>query len=223
MNNININSSHERKKIKVTNKSDLSKDMVNKNPLRYKIKNKYSDIKLNKNRNELKIKLQNNSGISSFRNYLYKNEIKSNSTNKNKNIITNSSKKKTSHKKILNNLYYNFQGEKQKQGKHYSKIDTEGIRRRLTEKKIKKEEKGQKSIKNYEIHKDKKLNLNINFINSSNNHNYNTKNGKGGIKYLNSVGNNGVIENSNINSIDTNKKNYNKIATNKKNKIKNKS
>ena len=109
--------------------------MINKNPLRYKIKNKYSEIKLNqKNRNELKIKLQNNSGISSFRNYLYKNDIKSNSTNKNKNIITNTSKRKTSNKKVLNNLFYNYQEEKQKQGKYYSKIDIGGIKRKLTEK-----------------------------------------------------------------------------------------
>ena len=124
------------------NKSDLSKDMINKNPLRYKIKNKYSEIKLNqKNRNELKIKLQNNSGISSFRNYLYKNDIKSNSTNKNKNIITNTSKRKTSNKKVLNNLFYNYQEEKQKQGKYYSKIDIGGIKRKLTEKKNKKRRK----------------------------------------------------------------------------------
>ena len=64
--------------------------------------------------------------------------------------------------------------------------------------------------------------MNINCINSSNN--YNTKNVKEGIKYLNSVGNNGVIENinpnSNINSIEKNKKIYNKITTKKnKNKI----
>ena len=53
------------------------------------------------------------------------------------------------------------------------------------------------------MYKNKKLNLNINYINSSNN--YHTKSSKGGIKYLNSAGNNGVIEsinsNSNINSI----------------------
>jgi hypothetical protein len=217
MNNININSSHERKRIKVMNKSDLSKDMINRNPLRYKINNKYSDIKLNKNRNELKIKLQNNSGINSFRNYFYKNEIRSNSTNKNRNIVTNTSKRKTSHKKILNNLFYNFQEEKQKNAKYYSKIET-GIKRRLTEKKIRKEEKGQRFMKNFEIYKNRKLNLNINYINSSNN--YNTKVAKGGIKYLNSVGNNGVLENSNIKSIEANKKNYNKITI-KKNKNKN--
>ena len=206
------------------NKSDLSKDMINKNPLRYKIKNKYSEIKLNqKNRNELKIKLQNNSGISSFRNYLYKNDIKSNSTNKNKNIITNTSKRKTSNKKVLNNLFYNYQEEKQKQGKYYSKIDIGGIKRKLTEKKIRKEEKGQRFLKNYDAYKNKKLNLNINYINSSNN--FNTKSKKEGIKYLNSVGNNGAQDNintknnNNISSIGPNKKNYNKL-TSKKMKIK---
>ena len=173
---------------------------------------------MNKNRNDLKIKLQNNSGIHSFRNYL---DIRANSTNKN--IITNTSKRKTSHKKILNNLFINFKGDNQKTGKLYSKIDATNIKRKLTEKKIKNEEKGQKSLKNYEMYKNKKLNLNINYINSSNN--YHTKSSKGGIKYLNSAGNNGVIEsinsNSNINSIESIKmpKKYNKLI-NKKIKIK---
>jgi hypothetical protein len=219
MNNININSSHERKKLKVLNKSDLSRDIINKNPLKYKISNKLSELRMNKNRNELKIKLQNNSGINSFRNHLYKKEIKSNSTNKNKNILTNTSKRKTSHKKILNNLFYNFDGEKQKIGKFYSKIDAGGIKRRLTEKKIRKEERGKKFMKNYELYKNRKLNLNINYINSSNN--YNTKNTKG-VKYLNSVGNNGVIDNNNnLNSIENKKpaNRYNKIVNKK---IKNK-
>ena len=148
---------------------------------------------------------------------MYKNGISTNSTNKNRNIVTNTSKRKTSHKKILNNLFYNFQEEKQKNAKYYSKIET-GIKRRLTEKKIRKEEKGQRFMKNFEIYKNRKLNLNINYINSSNN--YNTKVAKGGIKYLNSVGNNGVLENSNIKSIEANKKNYNKITI-KKNKNKN--
>ena len=58
--------------------------------------------------------------------------------------------------------------------------------------------------------------MNINYVNSSNN--YNTK-GTKGIKYLNSVGNSGTLENSNIKSIETNKKNYNKITIKK---IKNK-
>jgi hypothetical protein len=76
-------------------------------------------------------------------------------------------------------------------------------------------------MKNYEMYKTKKLNLNINYINSSNN--YHTKSSKGGIKYLNSAGNNGVVEpidsNSNINSIESIKmtKKYNKLI-NKKNK-----
>ena len=219
MNNININNSHEQKRVKILNKSDLSKDLINKKPLKYKTKtNKFSDLKLNKNRNDLKIKLQNNSGIHSFRNYL---DIRANSTNKN--IITNTSKRKTSHKKILNNLFINFKGDNQKTGKLYSKIDATNIKRKLTEKKIKNEEKGQKFLKNYEMYKNKKLNLNINYINSSNN--YHTKSSKGGIKYLNSAGNNGVIEsinsNSNINSIESIKmpKKYNKLI-NKKIKIK---
>ena len=166
--------------------------------------------------------MQNNSGISSFRNYLYKNEIKSNSTNKNKNIITNTSKRKSSNKKIMNNLFYNFPEEKPKQGKHYSKIDIGGIKRKLTEKKIKKEEKGQRFLKNYEAYKNRKLNLNINYLNSSNNLNMKSK--KEGIKYLNSVGNNNTLDNinknnNNISSIGPIKKNYNKL-TSKKMKIK---
>jgi hypothetical protein len=225
MNNININSSHERKKIKVLNKSDLSRDIINKKPLGFKIKNKLSDLKMKKNRNDLQIKLQNNSGISSFRNYLHKNEIRANSTNKNKNMMTNTSKRKTSHKKFLNNLFCNFKGEKQKLGKFYSKIDTGGIKRKLTDKKLRKDDKGPKLIKNHEIYKNKKLNLNINYINSTNN--YNSKNTKGGIKYLNSVGNNIILDNinpstnNNMNSIEnkiTNK--YNKKITKKIKNIK---
>ena len=113
---------------------------------------------MEKNRNDLQIKLQNNSGISSFRNYLHKNEIRANSTNKNKNknMMTNTSKRKTSHKKFLNNLFCNFKGEKQKLGKYYSKIDTGGIKRKLTDKKLRKDDKGPKFIKNHEIYKNKK-------------------------------------------------------------------
>ena len=133
---------------------------------------------------------------------------------------------------MLNNLFYNFQGDNQNKAKYYSKIETGGIKRRLTEKKLRKEERGLKFMKNYEMYKNRKLNLNINYINSSNNYNYNTKNSKG-IKYLNSVGNNGVIDNiinpnSNLNSIENNnnsKKIYNKLTTRKnknKNKINNK-
>ena len=65
--------------------------------------------------------------------------------------------------------------------------------------------------------------MNINYINSSNN--FNTKSKKEGIKYLNSVGNNGAQDNintknnNNISSIGPNKKNYNKL-TSKKMKIK---
>ena len=200
MNNININSSNIRQKF-----------------IKNKIKKKLSDIKLNKNRNELKIKLQNNSGINSFRNYIYKNEIRSSSTNRN--LVTNSSRRQTSsHNKILTNLIYNFENDKKKQKikKYFSKIDTGLLKRRLTEKKI-----NHKFSKNPE--KNKKLNLNINYINSTNN--YNTKKTKEGIKYLNSVGNNKINSNTNsinINTIENNRSKYNRFhkIIHPKNKIK---
>jgi protein phosphatase 2C family protein 2/3 len=205
MNNINhINHFNDKKK-KIVNKSDLSCDNLIKNPLKNdKInKLKFTDIKQNKNRNDIKMKLQNNSGINSFRNNLHKNEFDSNSKSANQNFSNtsekirqdSSSQRRQSYHQILNNLNFHFNIQKQKtiksgamKKKHF--IQTQ----RLTDKKIshsKGEELEMFLKRNLNGIKNKKLKLDIN-----NNNNMNIKKIRSGIKYINSVGNKIVLDNS---------------------------
>ena len=205
MNNINhINHFNDKKK-KMANKSDLSCDNLIKNPLKNdKInKLKFTEIKQNKNRNDIKMKLQNNSGISSFRNNLHKNEFESNSKSANQNFSNtsekirqdSSSQRRQSYHQILNNLNFHFNIQKQKtiksgaiKKKHF--IQTQ----RLTDKKIshsKGEELELFLKRNLNGIKNKKLKLDIN-----NNNNMNIKKIRSGIKYINSVGNKIAFDNS---------------------------
>jgi hypothetical protein len=205
MNNINhINHFNDKKK-KIVNKSDLSCDNLIKNPLKNdKInKLKFTDIKQNKNRNDIKMKLQNNSGINSFRNNLHKNEFDSNSKSANQNFSNtsekirqdSSSQRRQSYHQILNNLNFHFNIQKQKtiksgamKKKHF--IQTQ----RLTDKKIshsKGEELELFLKRNLNGIKNKKLKLDIN-----NNNNMNIKKIRSGIKYINSVGNKIILDNS---------------------------
>ena len=206
MNNINhINHFNDKKK-KIVNKSDLSCDNLIKNPLKNdKInKLKFTDIKQNKNRNDIKMKLQNNSGINSFRNNLHKNEFDSNSKSANQNFSNtsekirqdSSSQRRQSYHQILNNLNFHFNIQKQKtiktgamKKKHF--IQTQ----RLTDKKIshsKGEELELFLKRNLNGIKNKKLKLDIN----NNNNNMNIKKIRSGIKYINSVGNKIAFDNS---------------------------
>ena len=206
MNNINhINHFNDKKK-KMANKSDLSCDNLIKNPLKNdKInKLKFTEIKQNKNRNDIKMKLQNNSGISSFRNNLHKNEFESNSKSANQNFSNTSEKirqdcssqRRQSYHQILNNLNFHFNIQKQKtiksgaiKKKHF--IQTQ----RLTDKKIshsKGEELELFLKRNLNGIKNKKLKLDIN----NNNNNMNIKKIRSGIKYINSVGNKIAFDNS---------------------------
>ena len=206
MNNINhINHFNDKKK-KMANKSDLSCDNLIKNPLKNdKInKLKFTEIKQNKNRNDIKMKLQNNSGISSFRNNLHKNEFESNSKSANQNFSNtsekirqdSSSQRRQSYHQILNNLNFHFNIQKQKtiksgaiKKKHF--IQTQ----RLTDKKIshsKGEELELFLKRNLNGIKNKKLKLDIN----NNNNNMNIKKIRSGIKYINSVGNKIAFDNS---------------------------
>ena len=185
MNNINhINHFNDKKK-KMANKSDLSCDNLIKNTLKNdKInKLKFTEIKQNKNRNDIKMKLQNNSGISSFRNNLHKNEFESNSKSANQNFSNtsekirqdSSSQRRQSYHQILNNLNFHFNIQKQKtiksgaiKKKHF--IQTQ----RLTDKKIshsKGEELELFLKRNLNGIKNKKLKLDIN----NNNNNMNIK------------------------------------------------
>ena len=206
MNNINhINHFNDKKK-KMANKSDLSCDNLIKNTLKNdKInKLKFTEIKQNKNRNDIKMKLQNNSGISSFRNNLHKNEFESNSKSANQNFSNtsekirqdSSSQRRQSYHQILNNLNFHFNIQKQKtiksgaiKKKHF--IQTQ----RLTDKKIshsKGEELELFLKRNLNGIKNKKLKLDIN----NNNNNMNIKKIRSGIKYINSVGNKIAFDNS---------------------------
>ena len=224
MNNLNsISNLHEMKK-KIGNKSDLSCDILNKNQLKGK-KSKLSELKKNKNRNEIKMKLQNNSGVNSFRNYMNKNEINSKSANKNKingserMRGSNSSKRKNTYHQILNNLNFHFQIQKQKVKKSYPMKKRFIQKQRLTEKKLShsKDEKTEmffiKNLNYFDYQNNKKLKLDVNYSNS-NNYN-NTKRVKGGMKYMNSVENNIVLD---LNSENNNKLNnkFHKIINNKK-------
>ena len=102
----------------------MSCDNLIKNPLKNEKYNKlkYTDIKKNKNRNEIKMKLQNNSGINSFRNNFHKNDFNSNSKSAHQNFSnmsekirqSNSSRRKQSYHQILNNLNFHFNIQKQK-------------------------------------------------------------------------------------------------------------
>ena len=222
MNNINdINhlNFYKDKKSKMSNKSDLSCDYIIKNPLKNdKIhKLKFTEIKKN-NRNEIKMKLQNNSGISSFRNNFHKNDINSNSKSAHHNFSntsekirqSSSSRRNQSYHQILNNFnfHFNFNIQKQRtiknggmQKKHY--IQTH----RLTDKKMSRS-KGEelemflkKNINNLNGMKNKKLKLDIN----NNINNMNIKKVKSGIKYINSVGNNKITLDNSKNSFLINK------------------
>ena len=223
MNNLNsISNLHEKKK-KIGNKSDLSCDILNKNQLKGK-KNKLSELKKNKNRNEIKMKLQNNSGVNSFRNYMNKNEINSKSANKNKingserMRGSNSSNRKNTYHQILNNLNFHFQIQKQKAKKSYPMKKRFIQKQRLTEKKLShsKDEKTEmffiKNLNYFDYQNNKKLKLDVNYSNSNN---YNNTRMKGGMKYMNSVENNIVLD---LNSENNNKLNnkFHKIINNKK-------
>jgi len=219
MNNLNsISNIHEKKK-KIGNKSDLSCDILNKNQLKIK-KNKLNELKKSSNRNEIIMKLQNNSGVNSFRNYMNKNEINSKSANKNKVNGTerirgsNSSKRKDTYHQILNNLNFHFQIQKQKIKKSYPMKKRFIQKQRLAEKKLShsKDEKTEmffiKNLNYFDYQNNKKLKLDVNYSNSNN---YNTKRMKGGMKYMNSVENNIILD---LNSENNNK--FHKIINNKK-------
>ena len=204
MNNINHINNFNEKKSKLGNKSDLSCDNLIKNPLRNEKINKikFNESKNNKNRNEIKMKLQNNSGINSFRNNLHKNKNEFNSNSKSntseKIRKSSSSRRKQSYHQILNNLNFHFNIQKQKtikngvmKKKHF--IQTQ----RLTDKKVS-HSKGEelemflkRNLNNLNNMKSKKLKLDLN-----NNNNMNIKKIRSGIKYINSVGNNIALDNS---------------------------
>ena len=211
MNNINHINHFNDKKSKMANKSDLSCDNLIKNPLKNEKMNKikFTEIKKNKNRNDIKMKLQNNSGINSFRNNFHKNEFNSNSKSTHQNFSntsekirqSSSSRRQQSYHQILNNLNFHFNIQKQKtvkndimKKKHF--IQTQ----RLTDKKIS-HSKGEelelflkRNLNNLNGMKNKKLKLDINSNNINNN--MNIKKIKSGIKYINSVGNKIALDNS---------------------------
>lgn len=197
-NNNNINNFKE-KRSNMSNKSDLSYDTLAKNSLRNN-RIKFTEIKRSKNRNEFKMRLQNHSGISSFRNNLHKDEH-SNSKSTHQNISntsekirqSNSSRRKQSYQQILNNLNFHFHFQKQKTSKNgLGKIKKKQHvqTQRLIDKKIS-QSKGEeleiflrKGLNNFNHQKTKKLKLDIK------NSNMNIKKIKSGKKYINSVGNN---------------------------------
>ena len=208
MNNIN-NINNFEKKPKVPNKSDLSCDNLIRNTLKNDKFNKikYTEIKKNKYRNEIKMKLQNNSGISSFRNNLHKNEFNSNSKSSHQHFSntsekirqSSSSRRKQSYHQILNNMNFHFNIQKQKTKKIEMKKKHFIQTHRLTEKKIS-HSKGEelelylkKNMHNFNGMKNKKLKLEIN---NNNINNMNIKKIRSGIKYINSVGNKIVSDNS---------------------------
>ena len=199
------------KKSKIVNKSDLSCDNLIKNPLRSDKVNKlkFSEMKKNKNRNDIKMKLQNNSGISSFRNNLHKNEFNSNSKSSHQNFSntsekirqSSSSRRRQSYHQILNNLNFHFNIQKQKTIKNGGMTKKHFIQtQRLTDKKIS-HSKGEeleiflkRNLNYLNGMKNKKLKLDLN--NNNANNNMNIKKIRSRIKYINSVGNKITIENS---------------------------
>jgi hypothetical protein len=145
--NINHLNHFNDKKSKIANKSDLSCDNLIKNPLRGDKVNKlkFSEMKKNKNRNDIKMKLQNISGISSFRNNLHKNDFNSNSKKSHQNFSntsekirqSSSSRRRQSYHQILNNLNFHFNIQKQKTIKNGGITKKHFIQaQRLTDKKI---------------------------------------------------------------------------------------
>jgi hypothetical protein len=220
MNNNNINNIKE-KKIKLSKKSDLSYDTLVKNSLRNN-RHKLTEIKKNNNRNEFKMRLQNHSGISSFRNNIHKEDysnLKSNhhniSNTSEKMRQSNSSKRKQSYNQILNKLNIHFHLQKQKTNKNSIKqikkkqlVQTQ----RIIDKKLsqsKGEELGMFLRKGLNHQKNKKLKIDIK------NNNINIKKIRSGIKYINSVGNKIILDNSK-NSIMINK--YQNITQKNSNK-----
>ena len=205
------------KKSKMSNKSDLSCDYIRKNPLKNdKIhKLKFTEIKKN-NRNEMKMKLQNNSGISSFRNNFHKNDINSNSKSSHHNFSntsekirqSSSSRRQQSYHQILNNLNFHFNIQKQKTIKNGMKKKHYIQTHRLTEKKMSKSKGDElemflkKNINNLNGMKNKKIKLEIN---NNNINNMNIRKIKSGIKYINSVGNNKITLDNSKNSFIINK------------------
>ena len=198
-------------KIKLSTKSDLSYDTLAKNSLRNN-RHKFTEIKKNKKRNEFKIRLQNHSGISSFRNNIHKEEYSNSKSNHNFSKMSekirqsNSSKRKESYHQILNNLNYHFHIQKQKTNKNSIKQIKKkqlGQTQRLIDKKIclsKGEELEMFLKKGLNYQKNKKLKLDI----KNNNNNIQIKKIRSGIKYINSVGNKITSDNSK-NSIMINK------------------
>ena len=193
MNNINNINNFKEKKIKLSNKSDLSCESLAKNSLRNN-RHKFTEIKKSKNRNEFKMRLQNHSGISSFRNNMHKEEYSKSKSNQHNFLNTsekmrqsNSSKRKESCHQILNNLNFHFHLQKQKTNKNSIKqikkkplVQTQ----RLIDKKIsqsKGEELEMFLRKELNYQKNKKLKLDI-----KNNYIY-IKKIRSGIKYINSV------------------------------------
>jgi hypothetical protein len=140
-----------------------------------------------------------------------KNEINSKSANKNKVNGTerirgsNSSKRKDTYHQILNNLNFHFQIQKQKAKKSYPMKKRFIQKQRLAEKKLShsKDEKTEmffiKNLNYFDYQNNKKLKLDVNYSNSNN---YNTKRMKGGMKYMNSVENNIILD---LNSENNNK------------------
>lgn len=169
------------------------------------------------------MKLQNNSGINSFRYCIYKNEISTNSGHKNILSTTekirgsNSSKRKQPYHQILNNLNFHFQIKKQKLNKNNPMKKRFIQKQKLNDKKLSlsKDEKMDnffyKNINYFEYQKSKKLKLDINYSNSNN---FITKKIRGGMKYMNSVGNNMILNNNSENNKIINK--FHKIINNKK-------
>ena len=209
MNNLNHINHFNEKKSKMINKSDLSCDNLIKNPLKNEKINKfkYTETKKNKNRSEIKMKLQNNSGINSFRNNLHKNEYYSNSKTSHYNFSntsekirkSSSSRRKQPYHQILNNLNFHFNIQKQKTSKNTMMKKKHLIQtQRLTDKKFS-QSKGEelelyleRNLNNFNGMKNKKLKLDIN----NNINNMNVKKIRSGIKYIHSVGNKNVLDNS---------------------------
>ena len=224
MNNmLNINKFiSKEKRSKIANKSDLSCDNLIKNSFKNDNFNriKMTEIKKNKNRKEFTMKLQNTSGISSFRNNLRKNEFNSDSKISHKNFSNtsekirqnSSSKRKQAYHQILNNLNFHFNIKRQNNIKNgqMTKKELTNIQR-LTEKKLNKS-KGEdldiflkRNMKNVNMKNNKKLKMDINYINNINNK-LRIKKVKSGIKYVNSMGNNSTVsDNSFKNSLVMNK------------------
>ena len=218
MNNIHNINHLKDKNSKIVNKSDLSCDNLMKNPLKNEKFNKikFTEMRKNKNRNEIKMKLQNNSGINSFRNNFHKNEFNSNSKSVHQNFSnmsekirqSNSSRRKQSYHQILNNLNFHLNIQKQKTIKKGSMKKKHFIQtQKLSDKKIS-FSKGEelemllrRNLNNLNNQKNKRLKLELN----NNNINNNLKKINSGIKYVNSVGNNKIFLDNSKNSLIINK------------------